>query len=82
MAMVRATVTIPDTLLKQVDEYAGKGGRSAFVAEALAVKVKRERLGRVLEETRGALKDSEWWKTPEETYQWVRAQRVDRDEDE
>ncbi|MFV2062088.1 MAG: CopG family ribbon-helix-helix protein [Chloroflexota bacterium] len=77
--MVRATVTIPDTLLADVDLLAGKGGRSAFVADALEAKVKRERLRRVLDDTRGVLKDSAWWKTPDETYRWVREQRVDRD---
>lgn len=80
MAMVRATITLPDTLLEQVDEYAGTGGRSAFVAAAVADKVKRERLRRVLDETRGALRDSPSWRTAEETYRWVRELREDRDE--
>ncbi len=79
MAMVRATVTLPETLLDDIDLLAGKGGRSAFVAEAIAAKVKREKLREALDETRGALKESEWWSTPEETYCWVRAQREDRD---
>jgi hypothetical protein len=80
MTAVRATVTIPADLLAEVDRLAGAGGRSAFVTEALAARVKRERLRKALDETRGALKDSPWWKTPEETYRWVREQRIDRDE--
>lgn len=79
MAMVRATVTLPEDLLDDVDRIAGKRGRSSFVAEAVAAKVKRERLRRALDETRGALKDSTWWSTPEEAYRWVRAQREDRE---
>ena len=80
MAMVRATVTLPDDLLADVDLLAGKGGRSAFVTEALEVKVKRERLGRVLDETRGALKDSPSWRTADEAYRWVRELREDHGE--
>jgi len=80
MTAVRATVTIPAELLAEVDRLAGAGGRSAFVTEALAARVKRERLRQALDETRGALKDSPSWRTPEEAYQWVRSLRVDRDE--
>jgi metal-responsive CopG/Arc/MetJ family transcriptional regulator len=79
MTMMRATITLPEDLLHDVDMLAGKGGRSSFVAEAVAAKVKREKLRKALDETRGALKHSEWWSTPEETYRWVRAQREDRD---
>jgi hypothetical protein len=80
MAVVRATVTIPEALLEQVDAFAGKGGRSAFITAAVESRVKREHLRRVLDETRGALKDSPSWRTADETYRWVREQRVDRDE--
>jgi metal-responsive CopG/Arc/MetJ family transcriptional regulator len=80
MTAVRATVTIPADLLEEVDRLAGTGGRSALVTDALAERVKRERMRRALDETRGALKDSETWKTPEDSYRWVREQRVDRDE--
>jgi len=75
MVMVRATVTIPETLLEQVDALAGKGGRSAFISEAVEARVKRERLRHVLDETRGALRDSPTWRTAEETYRWVRELR-------
>jgi metal-responsive CopG/Arc/MetJ family transcriptional regulator len=67
VSLVRTTVTIPETLLAEVDELAGKGGRSAFVTEAVAARVRRERLGRVLDETRGALRASPSWPTAEET---------------
>jgi metal-responsive CopG/Arc/MetJ family transcriptional regulator len=77
MSMTRMTITLPDTLLDEVDALAGKRGRSAWVAEALAERVKRERLGRVLDETRGALRDSDWWPTSDETYRWVRELRED-----
>jgi metal-responsive CopG/Arc/MetJ family transcriptional regulator len=80
MVMVRTTITLPEALLSQVDDFVGDGGRSAWISEAIETKVKRERLGQAIAETRGALKDSEWWKTPEETYRWVREQRTDREE--
>jgi hypothetical protein len=80
MTAVRATVTIPADLLAEVDRLAGAGGRSAFVTEALAARVRREQQRRILEETRGALKDSPSWRTPEEAYAWVRSLREDRDE--
>ena len=44
MALARTNVTIPAELLAQVDELAGPRGRSAFVADAIEARVKRERL--------------------------------------
>ncbi len=72
MAMVRTTITMPKELLERVDEFAGEGGRSAWIVEAVEARARREHLGRVLEETRGALKDSPTWPTGEATYRWVR----------
>ncbi len=80
MAMVRTTITLPEELLSQVDDFAGGGGRSAWIAEAVEARVKHERLGGVLDETRGALRDSPSWATADETYRWVRELREDRDE--
>jgi metal-responsive CopG/Arc/MetJ family transcriptional regulator len=78
MTMVRATVTMPDTLLADVDRLAGRGGRSSFVALAVAEKVRRERLRAVLDETRGALRASPSWSSAESAYAWVREMREDR----
>lgn len=79
MAMVRTTITLPAELLHRVDEYAGDRGRSAWITEAVEARVKRERLGRVLEETRGAITDSETWPSAEATYRWVRELREEGD---
>lgn len=79
MTAMRATITIPSHLLAEVDRLAGSGGRSAFIADAVAERVKRERLRQVLDETRGALRDSPSWGTAEEAYRWVRSLREDRD---
>lgn len=80
MVMVRTTITLPKDLLDQIDEFAGDGGRSAWITEAVHARARREHLGRVIEETRGALRGSPSWETAEETYQWVRDLREDRDE--
>jgi metal-responsive CopG/Arc/MetJ family transcriptional regulator len=80
MTMVRATVTLPTSLLAEVDRLAGRGGRSSFVADAITDKVRRERLRRVLEETRGALSASSSWSTADRAYEWVRDMREDHAE--
>jgi hypothetical protein len=82
MAMTRTNLTLPEELMRQVDELAGPRGRSAFVAEAVAFKVKRVRLGRALDATRGALVGKPGWMTPEESYRWVREQRELGNDDE
>jgi len=75
MTMTRTTITLPEDLLQQVDELASDGGRSSWIVAAVEARVKREHLGRVLEETRGAIKDSATWPTAEATYRWVRELR-------
>lgn len=81
MTMTRTNVTLPEELLREVDELSGPRGRSAFVAEAVTYKVKRERLRRALDQTRGILVGTPDYLTPEESYRWVRSMRED-DEDE
>jgi metal-responsive CopG/Arc/MetJ family transcriptional regulator len=78
--LARATVTLPAELLDEVDRLAGPRGRSAFVAEAVAARVRRERLRRALDETRGIMVGKPGWMSADEAYAWVRAQRIDRDE--
>ncbi len=80
MVMVRTTITLPKDLLERIDEFAEHGGRSAWIVETVEARLKRERLGRVIEETAGALKDSPSWKTAEDTYRWVRELREEGEE--
>jgi metal-responsive CopG/Arc/MetJ family transcriptional regulator len=75
MALARTNVTIPEELLMQVDELAGPRGRSQFVADAVAAKVKRERLRKALDATRGALAGTPSCMTPDEAYRWIRSMR-------
>jgi metal-responsive CopG/Arc/MetJ family transcriptional regulator len=77
MALARTNVTLPEELLRQVDELAGPRGRSQFVADAVALKVKRERLRRALDAGRGAWIGTPAYMTPDEAYRWVRSLRED-----
>jgi metal-responsive CopG/Arc/MetJ family transcriptional regulator len=80
MALARTNVTLPEDLLRQVDELAGPRGRSAYVAEAVLQKVKRDRLHKVLRETRGAMKGKAGQRSQEEIDAWLRElRRADRD---
>lgn len=55
MALARTNLTLPEDLLRQVDEIAGPRGRSRYVADAVAQRVKRDRLGRAIEASFGSL---------------------------
>jgi metal-responsive CopG/Arc/MetJ family transcriptional regulator len=79
MALARTNLTIPTELLAQVDELAGPRGRSQFVAEAVAAKVKRERLRKALDAARGAWIGTPSYMTPDEAYRWVRSMREEDD---
>lgn len=81
MPLARTNVTLPGELLREVDELAGPRGRSQFVAEAVAAKVKRERLRKALDAARGAWIGKPSYMTPDEAYRWVRSMR-EEDEDE
>ena len=80
MALARTNVTLPAELLREVDELAGPRGRSQFVADAVASKVKRERLRKALDASRGVFVGTEWHMTPDETYRWVRSMREEDSE--
>ena len=68
MPLVRTNVTLPAETLAIIDEVAGPRGRSAWIAEVLLKQAKRERMKKVWEENRGALKGSTTWgTTPEES---------------
>jgi hypothetical protein len=80
MPLVRTNVTLPAETLAIIDEVAGPRGRSAYIAEVLLKQAKRDRMKKVWEENRGALKDSDaWGKTPEETLRILREIRASWD---
>ena len=78
--LARTNVTLPEELLREVDELAGHRGRSQFVAEAVLYKVKRERLRRAIEATGGALVGSPDYMGPDESYRWIRSMREEEDD--
>ena len=54
-ALARTNVTLPATLLEEVDRFAGPRGRSRYVAEAVAQRVRRDAVGAAIRETAGAM---------------------------
>ena len=79
--LARTNVTLPEELLREVDELAGPRGRSQFVADAVTWKVKRERLRRALDAARGSWVGTASYMTPDEAYRWVRSMREEDDDE-
>jgi metal-responsive CopG/Arc/MetJ family transcriptional regulator len=77
VALARTNVTIPAELLAQVDELAGPRGRSAFVADAIEARVKRERLRQALDRVKGIYIGTSFEMDGEAAYRWVRNLRED-----
>ena len=53
MALARTNLTLPEELLREVDALAGPRGRSRYVADAVAQRVRRDRLGMAIQQTAG-----------------------------
>jgi hypothetical protein len=80
MPMVRTNITLPAETLAIIDEVAGPRGRSAYIADVLLRQAKRDRMKKVWEEHRGALKGSTTWgSTPDETLRILREIRASWD---
>lgn len=71
MALARTNLTLPEELMAEVDELAGPRGRSRYVAEAVAQRVKRDKLGKAIRETAGIMVGSPGWMSPDEVVAWV-----------
>ncbi len=69
--LARTNVTLPSDLLAEVDRYAGPRGRSRYVAEAVAQRVKRDALGAAIRETAGAMVGTPGWMSPDKVVAWV-----------
>ena len=76
---VRTNLLLPAELVKELDQVAGPRNRSRFVADAVAYKLRREKLRRAWESVRGAIKpeDHPEWDTPEKVVEWVRMMRAE-----
>lgn len=55
MVLARTNLTLPEALIAEVDALAGPRGRSRYVADAVAQRVKRDRLLRAVEASTGSL---------------------------
>ncbi len=75
MGLTRTNLTLPEDLMQQVDDLAGPRGRSRYVAEAVAQRVKRDRLGKAIRETAGILVGTSSQMTRDEVTAWVDALR-------
>jgi metal-responsive CopG/Arc/MetJ family transcriptional regulator len=71
MALARTNLTLPEDLLAEIDKLAGPRGRSRYVAEAVAQRVKRDKLGKAIRETAGIMVGSPGWMSPDEVVAWV-----------
>ena len=69
--LTRTNVTLPARLLAQVDELAGARGRSRYVAEAVAQRVRRDALGAAIRDTAGAMRGKPGWMSPDEVTAFV-----------
>jgi metal-responsive CopG/Arc/MetJ family transcriptional regulator len=69
--MARTNLTLPKELIREVDEIAGPRGRSRYVAEAVAQRVKRDRLRRAIDETAGIFVGTPYEMTPEQVSAWI-----------
>lgn len=74
---VRTNLLLPETLVADVDHFAGPRGRSRYVAEALEARLKRDRLLEAIDATAGAWKDHPLFPTDESVVEWVRALRAE-----
>ena len=72
----RVRIVLPDEMLAELDQVAGKRYRSGFVVEAVQEKLVRLRQTRALQETAGLVSgDIPAWSSPEDVTAWLRASR-------
>lgn len=76
--LARTNVTLPAALLAEVDRYAGPRGRSRYVADAVAERVRRDALGRAIAETAGAMRGRAGAMSPDEVAAWVEELRSEQ----
>ena len=80
MALARTNLTLPEQLLAEVDEIAGPRGRSRYVAEAVAQRLRRDRLRRAVDASAGVLRGTRHGMSRAQVTQWIdqlRAEETD-----
>lgn len=78
---MRAHIILPDELIAEGDTLVGPRKRSRFVAEAIAHKLRHERLKAAAEAAAGSLVgvDIPGWETSKSAHEWVRRGRREAD---
>ena len=71
MALARTNLTLPAELLDEVDALAGPRGRSRYVAEAVAQRLRRDRLGQAIHDTAGILAGTKDGMSRRQVSTWV-----------
>lgn len=71
MELARTNLTLPMALMREVDQLAGPRGRSRYVAEAVAQRVKRDRLGKAIRAAAGSLKGTRHEMSRDEVTAWI-----------
>ena len=76
---IPVNMSLPEELVRQLDQVAGPRSRSAFAEEALRRAIKREKLRVAIERTAGSLKAEDYphWRTSEDVVRWVEEMRAE-----
>jgi hypothetical protein len=78
-ALTRTHVTAPKELIEEIDRIVGPRRRSEFITDAVAEKLKREKLLRLTRQVMNLppVDDVPEWDTPEAVSKWVHDGRVE-----
>jgi predicted transcriptional regulator len=76
---IPVNMSLPEDLVKDLDQVAGPRNRSAFAEEALRRAIKREQFRIAGERYAGSLKAEDYphWRTSEDVVKWVRMMRAE-----
>jgi len=74
---MRVHITLADELVREIDEIAGKGKRSEYIAEAVSAAVRRDKRVRIAREGAGILSDEDYphFSTEEKIAAWFKELR-------
>jgi Arc/MetJ-type ribon-helix-helix transcriptional regulator len=73
----RTTITLPDSLMSDIDRLVGPRGRSGFLVRAAQKELKREQLRIALDAARGVMVGTPGWRSGDEIIQFVDGLRSD-----
>ena len=74
---MRIRISLPDTLMSNIDRLVGPRGRSGFLARAAQNELRRERLRAALDAARGAMVGTPGWHSGDDIIWFVDELRSD-----